>query len=55
MEFTAAMLAAITFLPALMGLLGTRLAPKPGSRAEQRFLAADAKADAKAEAKADKT
>ncbi|PZQ89774.1 MAG: MMPL family transporter [Leifsonia xyli] len=34
-----AMLAAITLLPAIMGLLKGRLAPKPGSRTAQRALA----------------
>ncbi|WP_350349586.1 MMPL family transporter [Agromyces sp. G08B096] len=32
---------AVTLLPALMGLLGDRLAPKPGSRAARRATAAD--------------
>ncbi len=35
-----AMLAATTLLPAIMGLLGTRLAPKPGSRVARRAAAA---------------
>jgi RND superfamily putative drug exporter len=35
-----AMLAATTLLPAVMGLLGTRLAPKPGSRVARRAAAA---------------
>ncbi|MFC5503309.1 MMPL family transporter [Lysinimonas soli] len=34
-----AMLAATTLLPAIMGLLGARLAPKPGSRTARRALA----------------
>ena len=41
----AAMLAAVTLLPAVMGLLGRRLAPKPGSRAARRALAAQAELD----------
>jgi RND superfamily putative drug exporter len=36
-----AMLAAVTLLPAIMGLAGDRLAPKPTSRAARRALAAD--------------
>jgi RND superfamily putative drug exporter len=32
---------AITLLPALLGVLGTRLVPKPGSRAARRALAGD--------------
>ncbi len=35
-----AMLAATTLLPAIMGLLGMRLAPKPGSRTARRMVAA---------------
>ena len=42
----AAMLAAVTMLPALMGVLGARLAPKPGSRAARRAIAAAAETDA---------
>ncbi|WP_167051613.1 MMPL family transporter [Salinibacterium sp. ZJ77] len=34
-----AMLAALTLLPAIMGLLGERLIPKPGSRAGRRAVA----------------
>ncbi|RQP11555.1 MAG: MMPL family transporter [Microbacteriaceae bacterium] len=40
-----AMAAAVTLLPAIMGLLGHRLAPKPGSRAALRALAQDAHED----------
>jgi RND superfamily putative drug exporter len=39
-----AMLAATTLLPAIMGLLGSRLAPKAGSRTARRMLAAAAAA-----------
>lgn len=39
-----AMLAATTLLPAIMGLFKGRLAPKPGSRAAQRAIAARAEA-----------
>jgi RND superfamily putative drug exporter len=39
-----AMLAATTLLPAIMGLLGVRLAPKAGSRTARRMLAAAAAA-----------
>ncbi|QNO36972.1 MMPL family transporter [Protaetiibacter sp. SSC-01] len=39
-----AMAAAVTLLPAIMGLLGDRLAPKPGSRSALRALAQDAHA-----------
>jgi RND superfamily putative drug exporter len=40
-----AMLAATTLLPAVMGLLGTKLAPKPGSRTARRVLASTAAAE----------
>ncbi len=40
-----AMLAATTLLPAVMGLLGTKLAPKPGSRTARRVLASNAAAE----------
>jgi RND superfamily putative drug exporter len=39
-----AMLAATTLLPAVLGLLGARLTPKPGSRTARRMLAAVAAA-----------
>ena len=43
-----AMLAATTLLPAILGLLGSRLAPKPGSRTARRMLAATAAASEEA-------
>lgn len=45
-----AMLAATTLLPAILGLLGTRLAPKAGSRTARRMLAASAAVDGEAPA-----
>ncbi|WP_307721036.1 MMPL family transporter [Streptomyces rishiriensis] len=36
-----AVLAAITLVPAIAGFAGSRLAPKPGSRAAQRAAGAD--------------
>ena len=45
-----AMLAATTLLPAVLGLLGARLAPKPGSRTARRMLAAAAAASEEAPA-----
>ncbi len=41
-----AMAAALTLLPAIMGLLGGRLVPKPGSRAARRALAEHEEHDA---------
>lgn len=42
-----AILVSLTMLPAMMGLAGRRLAPKPGSRASRRALAANSESGSK--------